>query len=134
MFRQNFRTMTKNQIAFAKPLTKNLLIPLGLTVAAATDAAIHKNIFGSSTTTLAISNIEMNDIMKIGKKLFFFYLGFFSQPFTNHRTAGEGEGYFFNSLLLLPSTDTQTLAGQLLQRTHLCRQAVAGLEPGAFGF
>ena len=25
---------------------------------------------------------------------FFFYLGFLSQPFTNHRTAGKGEGIF----------------------------------------
>ena len=29
--------------------------------------------------------------------IFFFYLGFLSQPFTNHRTAGEEGGYFFNS-------------------------------------
>ena len=34
-----------------KPLAKNLLIPLGLTAAAsATDAAIHKKIFGSGVT------------------------------------------------------------------------------------
>ena len=34
-----------------KPLAKNLLIPLGLTAAAsATDAAIHKKIFGSGMT------------------------------------------------------------------------------------
>ena len=26
--------------------------------------------------------------------LFFFYLGFLSQTFTNHRTAGEGGGHF----------------------------------------
>ena len=34
--------------------------------------------------------------------LFFFYLGFLSQPFTNHRTAGEGGTHFFNSSLPLP--------------------------------
>ena len=34
-----------------KPLAKNLFIPLGLTAAAsATDAAIHKKIFGSGVT------------------------------------------------------------------------------------
>ena len=32
---------------------------------------------------------------------FFFYLGYLSQPFTNHRTAWERGGYFFNSSLPL---------------------------------
>ena len=39
---------------------------------------------------------------------FFFYLGFLSQSFTNHRTAGEGGGHFFNSSLPLPHA-SQTL-------------------------
>ena len=39
---------------------------------------------------------------------FFFYLGFLSQTFTNHRTAGEGRGHFFNSSVPLP-TASQTL-------------------------
>ena len=53
-----------------KPLAKSVLIPLGLTaVGSATDASIHKKIFGSSTTTLIISNEEMNDIMKTIKSL-----------------------------------------------------------------
>ena len=52
------------------PLAKSVLIPLGLTVAAsATDAAIQKNIFGSGTTALIISNKEMEDIVKIIKLL-----------------------------------------------------------------
>ena len=34
----------------------------------------------------------------------FFYLGFLSQPFTNHRTTREGSGHFFNSSLLIPPT------------------------------
>ena len=43
---------------------------LGLTAAAsATDAAINKNILGSGTTTIIISNDEMNDILKIVKSL-----------------------------------------------------------------
>ena len=43
-----------------KPLAKSVLILLGLTVgASATDAAIHKKIFGSGITTLTISNEEM---------------------------------------------------------------------------
>ena len=36
--------------------------------------------------------------------VFFFYLGFLSQPFTNHRIAEEGEGHLFNSSLPLPTT------------------------------
>ena len=53
-----------------KPLAKGVLIPLRLTAAAsATDAAIHKKMFGSVNATLIISNEEMNDIMKIFKSL-----------------------------------------------------------------
>ena len=53
-----------------KTLTKSVLIPLGLTAAAsATDAAIHKKMFGTGDTTLIISNEEMNEIMKIIKSL-----------------------------------------------------------------
>ena len=53
-----------------KPLAKNVLIPLGLTVAAlATDVVFHKKISGSGNTTLIISDEEMNDIMKIIKSL-----------------------------------------------------------------
>ena len=51
-----------------KPLAKSVLISLGLTGAPSTiDTAIHKKMFGSSTTTLIISNKEINDIMKIVK-------------------------------------------------------------------
>ena len=53
-----------------KPLTKSVLILLGLTAAAsAADAGIHKKILGSGTTTLIISNEEMNDIMNIVQAL-----------------------------------------------------------------
>ena len=50
-----------------KPLTKNVLDPLGLTAAAsAADAGIHKTILGSShnITTLIISNDGMDDNFK----------------------------------------------------------------------
>ena len=47
-----------------KPLAKSVLIPLGLTAASATDAAIHKKMFGSGNTTLISFNEEMIDIMK----------------------------------------------------------------------
>ena len=53
-----------------KSLAKSILIPLGLSAAAsATDAAIHKKMFGSGNTTLIISNKEMNDIINIIKSL-----------------------------------------------------------------
>ena len=61
------------------PLAKSVLIPLGLTAAAsAADAGIHKKILGSghhsfsashNTTTLIISNKDMDDLIKIVKSL-----------------------------------------------------------------
>ena len=46
-----------------RSLAKNVLLPLGVTVAAsATDAAIQNKIFGSRTTALVISNEEMNGV------------------------------------------------------------------------
>ena len=54
------------------PLTKSILLPLGLTAAAAVtvNAVIHiKKMFGSGNTMLKISNEEMNDIMEIVKSL-----------------------------------------------------------------
>ena len=62
--------LTKNVI---KPLAKSSLIPLGLTAAAAAaaaDAGTLKKILGSgNTTTVIISNDEMEDIIKIVKSL-----------------------------------------------------------------
>ena len=53
----------------AVPLANNILAPLGITAAASPiDAEIQKKIHGSgrlSSTTLIISNKEMNDTMKI---------------------------------------------------------------------
>ena len=49
-----------------KPLAKSVLITLELTAEAlATDAAMHKKIFGSGFKTLRISNEEINDTVKI---------------------------------------------------------------------
>ena len=54
----------------AMPLAKNVLAPLGLTGAmSAIDGCIKKKMLGSRTTTLIISNDEMNDIKKIVKSL-----------------------------------------------------------------
>ena len=50
--------------------TKNVLAPLRITAAAsAINAGIQKKIHGSGTTTLIITNKEMNDIMKIVQAL-----------------------------------------------------------------
>ena len=55
------------------PLAKSVLIPLGLTAAAAAadaDAGIHKKILASGgNTTLIISNKDMDDLIKIVKSL-----------------------------------------------------------------
>ena len=51
-------------------MAKNILAPLGITAAAsAIDPGIQKRIHGSRTTTLIISNEEMNEIMKIVQAL-----------------------------------------------------------------
>ena len=48
-----------------KPLSKSILIPLGLAAAAsAADATIHNNMFASGMKTLIISKEEINDILK----------------------------------------------------------------------
>ena len=54
----------------AVPVAKNNLAPLGIaTAASAVDAGFQKKIHGCGTTTLIISNEEMNDIMKIVQAL-----------------------------------------------------------------
>ena len=54
----------------AMPLAKNVLAPLGLSAAmSAIDGSIKKKMLGSGTTTLVISNDEMDDILKIVKSL-----------------------------------------------------------------
>ena len=53
-----------------KPLAKSVLIPLGSTTAEEADAGKHKRKLGSgNTTTLIISNNEINNIIKIIKSL-----------------------------------------------------------------
>ena len=55
------------------PLVKSVIKPLALLGLTATslaiDAGVQKTIYGSGTTTLVISNEEMNDIMKIFQAL-----------------------------------------------------------------
>ena len=52
------------------PLAKNVLVPLGLTAAmSAINGSIKKKMLGSGTTTIIISNDEINDIIKVVKSL-----------------------------------------------------------------
>ena len=52
------------------PISKNILVPLGLPAAvSATDTAIQKKIHSSETTALMISNEEMENSRKIVKSL-----------------------------------------------------------------
>ena len=54
----------------AMPLAKNVLAPVGLSATmSAIDGSIKKKMLGSGTTTLIISNDEMDDILKIVKSL-----------------------------------------------------------------
>ena len=55
------------------PLLKSVIKPLGLlgftAASSAIDTGVQKKVYGSETTTLVISNEEMNDIMKIVQAL-----------------------------------------------------------------
>ena len=66
--------------------------------------------------------------------LFFFlvYLAFFERIITINRTAAEGGAYLLIFFLpILPTS--QTLAGLLLQRAHLCSKLAAGIKHRTFG-
>ena len=61
--------LLKTRLPLLKSVTKPLGL-LGLTAASSTiDARVQKKIYGSGTTTLVISNEEMDDIMKIVQTL-----------------------------------------------------------------
>ena len=106
-----------------KPLAKTVLILLGLTAAAsAADAEIHKKILGSgynrplssashNTTTLIISNNEMNHIIKIVKSLEDSALLLKGVTETVQNEVKEQKGGFLNMLL---GTLGASLLGNLL--------------------
>ena len=97
-------SLTKNRLPLIgnvlKPLAKSVLITLGLAASAsATDAAIHKKMFGSGNTTLIISKEEMNDIMKIIKPFEESGLLIKGISETIKKEAKEQKGEFLNMLL-----------------------------------
>ena len=91
-----------------QPFAKIVLIPLGLTAAAsATNAAIHKKMLGSSTTTLIFSNEEIIDIIGIVKSLEQSGLLIKGVSETIKNKAKEQKGGFLSMLL-------ETLGARLL--------------------
>ena len=103
-----------------KLLAKSFLISLGLTAAvSATDAAIHKKLFGSRTTTLKISNEEMNDIMKRVKSLEESGLLIKGVSETIQNEAKEQKGWFLGMLL---GTLGASLLGDLLTDKGMMRE------------
>ena len=100
-----------------KPLAKSVLIPLGLTGAAsAADAGIHEKILASgyndpSSTTLIISNSEMNDIIKLVKSLKYSGLLLKGVTKTVQNEVKEQKGGFLSMLL---GTLGASLLGNLL--------------------
>ena len=81
-------------------LGKNVLAPLGITAAAsASDTGIQKKIHGSGTTTLIISNKEINDIMKIVQALQDFNVLLKGVTETIKNKTKKQEGWFLETLV-----------------------------------
>ena len=103
----------------AIPLAKNILAPLGITVAAsAIDAGIQKNIHGSGATTLIISNEEMIDIMKIVQALEDSNILLKGVTKTIEKESKEQKGGFLSMLL---GTLGASLLGNLLSGKGIVR-------------
>ena len=96
----------------AVPNAKNILAPLGIIAAvSAIDAGIQKEIHGSGTTTLIISNEEMNDIMKIVQALENFNILLKGITKTIENETNEQKGGFLGMLL---GTLEASLLGNML--------------------
>ena len=101
-------------------MAKNILAPLGIIAAASSiDAGIQKKIHGSGTTTLIISNEEMNVIMKIVQALKESYILLKGVTKTIKNETKEQEGGFLGMLLgtLGASLLGNMLAGKGIVRT-----------------
>ena len=111
----------------AVPLAKNILAPLRITAAAsAIDAGIQQKIHGSGTTTLIISNEEMNDIMKIVQALEDFNILLKGVTNTIKNKTNEQKSRFLSMLL---GTLGASLLGNLLSGRGIVR-AGAGNNKG----
>ena len=111
----------------ASSLAKNVLAPLGITAAAsAIDVGIQKKIHGSGTTTLIISNEEMNDIMKIIQALEDSNILLKGANKTIENETKKQKGGFFSMLL---GTLGASLLGNLLAAKGIVR-ASSGNKKG----
>ena len=100
-------------------LAKNVLAALGITAAAsALHAGIQKKIHGFGTTTLIISNEEMNDIMKIVQALEDYNILLKGVTETIKNETKEQEGKFLSMLL---GTLGASLLGNLLAGKWIVR-------------
>ena len=96
IIKKTSRSINESSSSFGK----NILAPLGITAAAsAIDAGIQKKIHGSGTTTLIISNKEMNDIMKIVQALEDSNILLKGVTKTNKNETKEQKGGFLSMLL-----------------------------------
>ena len=117
------RKLSGPLMKIAVPLAKNILAPLGITAAAsAIDAGTQKKIHGSGTTTLIISNEEINDIMQIVQALEDCNILLKGITKTIKNETKEREGGFLSMLL---GTLGTSLLGNLLAGKGIVR---AGLE------
>ena len=111
-----------------KPLAKSILIPLGLTAAAAaTDAAIHKKMFESGTIKLIISNEKINDIMKVAMSLKESGLLIKGISETIKNEAKEQKGRFLGMLL---GTLGASLSGNVLSGKGTIRSGEGTIRVG----
>ena len=100
-------------------LADNALAPLGMTAAtSAIDAGFQKKIHGSGTTTLIISNEEMNDMMKIVQALEDSNILLKAVTKTIKHEAKEQKGGFLRMLL---GTLGASLLGNLLAGKEIVR-------------
>ena len=101
-------------------LLKSVVKPLGLlsltAALSAIDGSIQKTIFGSGTTTLIISNDEINDILKTVKSLEDFGILLKGVGETIKNEAKKQKGGFLSMLL---GTLGASLLGDLLTKIYL---------------
>ena len=112
----------------AMPLAKNVLAPLGISAAmSAIDESIKKKMFGSGTTTLIISNHEMDDILKIVKSLENSGLLLKGVSETIQHEAKEQRGGFLSMLL---GTLGASLLGDILSGKGVTRAGEGRIRAG----
>ena len=112
----------------ATPLAKNVLAPLGISAAmSAIDGRIKKKMLGSGTTTLIISNDEMNDILKIVKSLEDSNVLLKGVSETIQHEVKEQRGGFLSMLL---GTVGASFLGDILSGKGVIRAGEGTIRPG----